>query len=354
MLERTIHANNFSLPIQGLEPDLGVAAEISGSVLGGRRGRAAIMAGAREKLVRQSSGEGTCTDEVADTPRLVKPHPIVVEAKKLYRKARPGDDGRCHPPSDRVLKLRVAPASLERALCLADVLFRAAERRGHAVTLSSGSAGGACISADGESFELSIRERAEQVPHVPTKREQQWSFFAPKCDLRPTGELIVVLEDVDSTVYRERARWSEAGKRWKLEDRIDLVLDGIERIARKRCEERLESERRRRQWEAERERDAEEARRREEQRRRAARLQQQVSAWRLARDIRAFVADMQSAAAEPDASTEPGGELEAWLAWALDHADQMDPTTVLRRSLADRIGDGGPPQGTDSGPTTCV
>lgn len=109
-------------------------------------------------------------------------------------------------------------------------------------------------------------------------------------------EIIVAGE----ALYRERRL---AGHKWLLEERARLELE-----VRKRREE---AERR------DRERRAAEAKARQDQ------LFGQAEAWRSARDIRGFVAEVlasQVAAAAFSAA-------ERWAAWALHEADLLDPVT---------------------------
>jgi hypothetical protein len=70
-----------------------------------------------------------------------------------------------------------------------------------------------------------------------------------------------------------------------------VLLDGIEEAARNLHARRLEWEEQRRALQEAEERRAEEARFRAE-------LERQIEAWRLVRDIRAFVADMRSLTAD--------------------------------------------------------
>lgn len=101
-------------------------------------------------------------------------------------------------------------------------------------------------------------------------------------------------------LYRERRL---AGHQWLLEERARLEVE-----VRKRREE---AERR------DRERRAAEAKARRDQ------LFGQAQAWRSARDIRGFVAEVMASQVADVASS----GTERWASWALHEADLLDPVT---------------------------
>lgn len=278
--------------------------------------------GTRMAEAKPSVGAG---EEIVVPSRLVNPHPVVAQARAHYEKAGHADDRRGDPHRPRVLELRVSPASLHRALRLADALFKAAEARGHKMMLKPGDYGGACVVVGDQPVRVSLEERFERVPHEITKAEQAARkrnpyVLIPTHDARPTGELTFLVQNVASA----RGRWSE-GERWKQEDRIGAVLAGIEAAAIKLRAERLEWERREREWQA-----AEERRQREQEWR--EKLDRHLAGWRLARDIRALVAELRQVVAMADGA-ESDGDLDAWLSWALRYADRIDPVAALRGSL---------------------
>ncbi len=69
--------------------------------------------------------------------------------------------------------------------------------------------------------------------------------------------------------------------------------------------------------------EAEERRRDEEERRRI--LEKQVSYWDKARQLRAFIDEVERRANAKGVSIVSGTELGEWIAWARRHADRLDP-----------------------------
>lgn len=276
--------------------------------------------------------QGAPVHTIAARPE--KPHPVVAETKRRYRGLKPYEgwrkptnSGLIEPPAGGTAHLHVAPASLDRALRLADALLKAAEARGHAVALdTAGEYAGIVVAGQFVGFRL--REGTKRFPHVPTvaeERQRKRNPYAliPEWEYRPTG---VLTFEIDHNRYNgTRRRWSE-GERWKQEDRIDAVLDGIEAVAEALRAERLEAERRKQErLQREQERLRREEERRAEQERRDH-LGREIAAWRFARDIRAYVAEMQQAIGD----TSP--EVHERLNWALRHADEIDPIAALERS----------------------
>ncbi len=87
--------------------------------------------------------------------------------------------------------------------------------------------------------------------------------------------------------------------------------------------------------------DAEEKARRdaEEEKRRVAQIGDQVERWRLARDIRGFVAEGQRIVLDGHCKISKGGPLEEEFEWALDYANRIDPFRELRESAAQMAAD---------------
>lgn len=150
--------------------------------------------------------------------RLAKPHAVVVETKRQYRGVKPYDgwrkptnSGLIEPPAGGTAHLHVAPASLDRALRLADVLLKAAEARGHTVALdTAGEYAGIVVAGQFVGFQL--REGTKRFPHLPTiaeERQRKRNPYAliPEWEHRPTG---VLTFEIDQNRYDgTRRRWSE-------------------------------------------------------------------------------------------------------------------------------------------------
>jgi hypothetical protein len=79
--------------------------------------------------------------------------------------------------------------------------------------------------------------------------------------------------------------------------------------------------------------EAEERQRKEEEAARVKRIQEDVASCRLARDIRAFVAETKQTLEDGKCTITKGGTLETWLEWALAYAEEVDPLGQLRQDI---------------------
>lgn len=59
-----------------------------------------------------------------------------------------------------------------------------------------------------------------------------------------------------------------------------------------------------------------------------------MSRWRLARDLREYLAETHPIIEEGKCSVIAGGELDAWLRWCEDYAKRVDPLAQLRDEIA--------------------
>jgi len=132
------------------------------------------------------------------------------------------------------------------------------------------------------------------------------------------GVLVLKLEDV----HVGRTLWHD-GRRTRLEHKVGDVLDNLEARVREADERRrdrtLVDEELARLYDAE----ITEQRAAYERYWVAGFLGRQVADWRLADEIRALCAHVQQSGSEAAITTASAG----WVAWALEQADRIDPTT---------------------------
>jgi len=223
-----------------------------------------------------------------------------------------------------MLHLRVAPTSFRRVLRIAQSLILEAQRRGHHVEQRSEDRrrhGGLCIVVDGYPFELTFVEETDRRPHVATKAEldraARWSYERiPKWDHFPSGRVqLRGGHDGARPLATDRVRW-------RLEDRLDRALAEIERradeLTQRAREKQRQLEQRRLEWEQA----MLVARARLVESQRGDLLRQQTERWRHASEIRGFI---EAVRAREGAAWAVDPKTEAWLSWAAEHADSIDP-----------------------------
>lgn len=190
---------------------------------------------------------------------LEKPHPLVAQAMKGFRKAKPDREGLVAAEG---LPAAIGHDQVDRVLRFFDTLLKGVERAGHKVMPFKSYSEHARFLVDGIAIEFTMRERLVREQHVPVKGE----YFAPKWDHRPSGDLRFKLEW--NREWRSSQEWEESS-RLHLEDRINEIFQAVlqipetqrafnaERTARARL--RFEEEERRRQEEARRLREQQKA-----------------------------------------------------------------------------------------------
>lgn len=224
----------------------------------------------------------------------------------------------------------------KRRLRILSALFKAIEARDYELTADdSRYVNAAYIAQENERLSIGIHERIRQVRRQLTDADrakrlyispgQKWTQ-----EKVPTGELVLTVAEPDRYGSKQ---WSD-GPVGLLEEKLGEVLPYVAGVFEQiRLRREREAEERARQWKI-----AEERQRQEMERKRETvryrRLMAHCENWRIADDIRAFVAAVaasQAAAANADSFAD-------WKSWALGHADRIDPlkgANVLDRSVSD-------------------
>jgi hypothetical protein len=252
---------------------------------------------------------------------LVEPHPLVKSTRTILRSTKRGDDGIIHPDRATSLNIRVAPASVSRALLIFDTFVKQWERLGGQVLLGKHGNDAATFVRFGDAdvpvelFEETQREAADEKP------ERHWSYRSWKH--RPTGKLVL---QVDGATWGCQRRWAD-GKRLRVENRIDSFITGIREILEAGRLHRLDDEcvERQRARRAE-VREAEKMRTKAEKKRRND-VASAVRGWRKAEQIRTYLSALREKLdSKVLAPTNPEAFAE-WFEWATWYADYLDPLT---------------------------
>lgn len=225
--------------------------------------------------------------------------------------------GRVAPGGPGTFDVDLCPASIPRALRILDALVRGARRAGFEVA-DRGRA--VHFVVEGEEVHFRLREPTRQERIELPKEKRHWGRYEFRH--HPTGRL--ELEITQDRWWIPRHVWRDT-ERQRLEDLLGSFLVGVYRAACTYRDSRLEDERQR----------EEERRREEEQRRlerlraeeaeRRRRLEEQAERWRRSRDVAAFVDEVARRAAAAPLEGEAKEALGAWLAWAREHAERLDP-----------------------------
>lgn len=220
-----------------------------------------------------------------------------------------------------ILHVRIHRSSRDRALRLVQGFVDECLRRGHEVKeLSSRSCiGGLGVFIGGHGFEVVVVEETDRVLHVPTKTElalaahDRW-YRLPTRDAVPSGRLVLRTGHAAhmTTLANDR-------KRWRIDDHLGDAIAKLEHLgaaADKAAGEARDREAQRvLRWHAAREQAVISF----HEHTRVNAIMEQVEQYRTARDIQRFIAAVR-ARGDIDPTT------AAWLVWAAERADRIDPT----------------------------
>lgn len=248
-------------------------------------------------------------------------HPLVERAAKFYAYPALGPHGRMKPSSNSAPNLRVTEALKERALTVAERLFRSLEQLGCDLQWR----GNVEVQTPHGTVKVSLQEEVISIEReaTPEERRRIWwgdqKFYLEK----PSGQLLVQIESYVYSLNEERSWRDEKGR--LLERRIDEMASGIVAYSKAMTDE-LERQailKRQREEEWDRRRREEEARQLEK--RRVDRLNESLSAWKRADEIRRFADEFARVQRERHGAIVPGSAEEEWIEWMRHYASRIDP-----------------------------
>lgn len=183
--------------------------------------------------------------------------------------------------------------------------------------------------------------RYEPREETPSKKRRRFVVPEPQPYVSkhwlPTGRLGI------RAYAAEQVEWEQAWIEKASGDLAAMFVDiakAFERAAPKieglLVERQREEEKRQKEYEEQRkrwQREEEERRRKEQEGAREKQLLQDITSWKLAGDIRAFVAETTQVVKEANCTIAEGGPLERSLQWALAYAEKVDPLRTLREDI---------------------
>lgn len=198
--------------------------------------------------------------------------------------------------------VRTRDAKQHRVLRLLEALLKACETRGFEFVQEAG-ANGICILVEGEPIAIKLIERGAMVTHLSLEAGE-----------RHTGRKI----------------WKDAPRR-PLEKRLNDVMVGLRSIAAKRKADRC-------RYDEEERKAAEFMRQRAELRERVTEekaaidgLLAEANDWQQAQTLRAYIATVEALPVKQKQRSERA----AWVQWARDQADRLDPLIASPPSIMD-------------------
>lgn len=264
-------------------------------------------------------------------------HPLARDIERELHGQQPDKYGVVSCQGNGLMRVRVAPGTVPRAVAILNALFKAVEARAWKFEFRKDTIGSS-FSVRGEEFHFAIEEHIRRIDHVETEEEKaekqksasrsykkqlDWSLsllLAPKWDFVSTGEIAL---SIQSAWHSEVPSKFRDTRNSLVETRLNDVMISIRCMAAigaaRSLERRIqEDERRKREAIA-----AVERLQREAELARRSALLKDVAAWRQAEEVRAYVKRAE-VKADLDESVDRA-TLTAWSNWARRCADEIDP-----------------------------
>lgn len=291
-----------------------------------------------EKLVEQENSPAMQILVPAEMPAQV--HPLIRRSEPILQSA--GKKGKELWREKACVEIHAEGPALERALRIADTLFKELEQRGYEITVTAPEKreirnsysyypqyesipSKTLVTIRGFAIEMAIEEGHDSIPpapdHARTRRghpETPRKYPAPsEYQQRPNGKLAFVVRN--RTEGQNRHKWAD-GRAQRLEECMNAMVAGLIRIAEQLRLDKLEEERRKRERLEEERRRIEEARQREMEKARREDLHNRLENWRKSHSIRAFLEEIEAAARQRGEDLTSGSELTRWMSWARGYA----------------------------------
>lgn len=269
------------------------------------------------------------TEQTIQVPDLLKePHPLVIQWLKVARSAKI-IDGFLGTRGRRVLDIKTSAASIDRCARFFDTLIKAAEREGYSWKITG--ANTTSVIVNNEAVAVRLVERVKRLPSPPQPPQARrpggaWTpdfsrMVNPRYEWIPTGELAFQIDEY--TDYGERKNWKDT-KTGLVETKIADILVGLARTSVLLKKKREEREIQAREYAAAEAVRLERVRKAEIQHRLQLKLINYTEKWEQAERLRSFIAVVAkrvecAQAVDPTAA-------KAWLEWAHQQANLLDPT----------------------------
>lgn len=241
-------------------------------------------------------------------------HPLIEKLKKSINKS--NLDKGCIIGRHTGLDIRVSPNSLDRALSIMDILFKAFENKGIAVDIKKGDYKYiTSVIVSGETLAIDMYEKL----NILKKGQDQHGFN--RYDYIPNGNLVLRIKDVP---YETRSEWKD-GERKKLEACIDNFINGLILVAEKQKANRLKREQEHRDWEEKERKGEEDQKIRQQKQALLDILEKEAMGWHKSKIIRSYIEAATAAHIQKNGKVESGSEFDKWKIWASEQANRFDP-----------------------------
>lgn len=244
------------------------------------------------------AAEALPKNRIVVATELAAPHPMTKQAQKVLGRARADSYGGLLCEDPNVFRIRVPPASIDRALLLIDAIAKALGDRGLAIQPGDGghyTASAGIVVGDGVE-RISIEETSRRQVHKSSEAEKaqtrrQGYSSAPLYDFQPSGNITIKLEGGWRSEGFQTS-WRDTSKQ-RVEERLNEVIVSLYRAAHARAVARAKEAERKRRIDDENARRAALRAERDQAIAFGETLEQNAQAWDHAQRLRAYIAAVQ-------------------------------------------------------------
>ncbi len=247
--------------------------------------------------------------------------------------------------TDPIVEITVAKSNVRRALLFMDALFKAVEKVGGTIKIEKLAQWQPDVAviriAEIVIGGVRLRERYKQVRRMEDGTNR-WTY--PSHDYHPTGRF--VLDHAPPSYDKPFCEDGEKSER-SIEGQINkVIIKWINEAGQTRIRQRQEEEARRIRAEQERirqEREADLKHRRDElirqqktEQSRVDQLLNEAESWQRSQVLRSYLAAIEDLLAKRPQPSAADSETAAWIRWAHQQADRLDPLKLSPASILDQ------------------
>jgi molybdopterin converting factor small subunit len=290
-----------------------------------------------EKEISENFIEENKIESIPVKKTLKGAHPLIKQTSYYLKTVSKKADEMLEPPKDKYLDITVSPGALRRGLLIMDAVIRVLESKGFPVVIENSRTQ---VKIFDINIKILLKEEYKTVPKKPKDHDLDYSYqfgytskySAHSYDRFPSGILCLSIDEW--TGGTQQKNWRDT-KSAVLEDRLPKFMSGLIQIAATKSEETKQRK--------------EEERLREERKRifqqkvdeyslekeRVSGLLEGSDNWNRAFVLRQYIAEVEKCLKNGDSISFIEGSAEAWIEWAKNQADRLDPLKDSRPSILD-------------------
>ena len=267
---------------------------------------------------KKSKYKEESTKTISVAKNLYKPHKLVKQARKNLNKKSLNRFNRVR--GGRPLDISVGPDNLNRGLRILDTIIKESEKRGYTVhSYLDNSSHWMYFKKDEDKIYFQLKEKGKRRKRKPEEKERSWHY---DYEYTPLGKLQLKLL---GNKWGRPSRIISDTKSQLLEDRLDEFFFKLESMAERKKQRRIEREEKQRINKLEKEIEEAAKDQLENENKRRATLEEQAQTFTKSQYIYDFIAEIEKQQAQLNLTREEELKFEAWIIWARNHADRLNP-----------------------------